>query len=559
MFPTSVFTIFVASALSSSVSFAEQPNVIFIVADDLGWNDVGFHGSNQIPTPNIDALAYNGIILNSHYVHSTSTPTRTALLTGKYPMRLGLQGSSFLPADKRSLPDGKLLPEYFKELGYATYLVGKWHLGYSKWNDTPQFKGFDHHFGFYNSFTSYYDYLTTWKFNGKDYTGFDLRNDGKPALSESGKYATDVFTDHTVKTIMEQDPSKPFLIMLAHLAVHAGNDGKLLEAPQEAVDKFGHIVDSNRRTYAAMVSKLDDSLGAIVEALDSKNILQNTVIAFISDNGAPTVAPTFRNWGSNAPLRGVKNTLFEGGIRSVGFVYSPLLVQSARVSTDLIHVTDWLPTLFSAAGGDIGILDPDMDGIDQWSSLVYDLPSPRNDILLNIDEKTRNAALRFYNWKLIIGGVQNETLSGYYGDVVSENNEDQSYNLNGVLESPAGKVANKINYSPLSPDEYELIRSKATINCLDGKAKRNPCDPVGGSYCLYDIPSDPCEENDLAKFFPSVVRQMKRALVNYRSSLTNQLEEETDIDKADPKNFGYVWNPWIECTKPDCSSPLENN
>lgn len=119
-----------------------------------------------------------------------------------------------------------------------------------------------------------------------------------------------------------------------------------------------------------MVSKLDDSLGAIVEALDSKNILQNTVIAFISDNGAPTVAPTFRNWGSNAPLRGVKNTLFEGGIRSVGFIYSPLLVQSARVSTDLIHVTDWLPTLFSAAGGDIGILDPDLDGIDQWSSLV---------------------------------------------------------------------------------------------------------------------------------------------------------------------------------------------
>ncbi|CAG9835256.1 unnamed protein product [Diabrotica balteata] len=556
MVPLTLFTFLICSVIIESVSSAEQPNVIVIVADDLGWNDVGFHGSNQIPTPNIDALAYNGIILNSHYVHSTSSPTRTALLTGKYPMKLGLQGTSFLPADKRSLPEGKLLPEYFKELGYATYLVGKWHLGYSKWNDTPQFKGFDHHFGFYNSFTSYYDYLTTYKFDNKEYTGFDLRKDGKSAHEESGKYATDLFTDYTVKTIMEQDSSKPFFIMLAHLAVHAGNDGKLLEAPQETINKFSYIVDSNRRTYAAMVSKLDDSVGAIVEALDNKNIMANTIVVFISDNGAATVAPTFRNWGSNAPLRGVKNTLFEGGIRSVGFVYSPLLVQSARVSTDLIHVTDWLPTLFSAAGGDIGILDQDLDGIDQWSSLVYDLPSPRNDILLNIDEKTRNAALRFYNWKLIVGGTQNESLSGYYGDTVLENIEDQSYNLATVIESPAGKVANKINYSPLSPEEYEHLRSKATVSC---HAKKNPCDPVGGSYCLYDIPSDPCEENDLAKFFPSVVRQMKRALVNYRSSLVTQVEEETDIEKANPQLFKYSWNPWLECTKPDCQSPLDNS
>lgn len=556
MVPTNLFALLLCFILTDSVSSAEQPNVIVIVADDLGWNDVGFHGSDQIPTPNIDALAYNGIILNSHYVHSTSTPTRTALLTGKYPMRLGLQGTSFLPADKRSLPDGKLLPEYFKELGYSTYLVGKWHLGYSKWNDTPQFRGFDHHFGFYNSYTSYYDYLTTWKFGDREYTGFDLRNDGKSAHEESGKYATDVFTDFTVKTITEQDSTKPFFIMLSHLAVHAGNDGKLLEAPQETINKLTYIVDSNRRTYAAMVSKLDDSIGAIVEALDNKKILPNTVIVFISDNGAPTVASTFRNWGSNAPLRGVKNTLFEGGIRSVGFIYSPLLVQSARVSTDLIHVTDWLPTLFSAAGGDIGILDPELDGIDQWSSLVYDLPSPRNDILLNIDEKTRNAALRFYNWKLIVGGVQNETLGAYYGVDVLVNSEEQTYNLEAVINSPAGIIANKINYSPLSPEEYEHLRSAATITC---KSKKNPCDPVGGSYCLYDIPSDPCEENDLAKFFPSVVRQMKRALVNYRTSLISQLEEETDIDNADPKLFKYTWNPWSECTKPDCQSPLDNS
>lgn len=151
-----------------------------------------------------------------------------------------------------------------------------------------------------------------------------------------------------------------------------------------------------------MVSKLDESVGKVVEALQNKNMLSNSIIVFISDNGAASIGE-FKNWGSNYPLRGIKGTLFEGGIRTVAFIWSPLIAQSGRVSSDLIHITDWLPTLFIAAGGDIGLLDPDIDGIDQWSSLMYDLPSPRNDILLNIDEESRNAALRFYNWKLVVG------------------------------------------------------------------------------------------------------------------------------------------------------------
>ena len=139
-----------------------------------------------------------------------------------------------------------------------------------------------------------------------------------------------------------------------------------------------------------------------MSALNDVGMLQNSVIIFISDNGAPSVGE-FKNWGSNYPLRGQKSTLWEGGVRGVAFIWSPLLIQTGRVSNELIHVTDWLPTIFAAAGGDIGLLDLEMDGSDQWSSLVYDFPSPRNDILLNIDEKTRNAALRFSYWKLIVG------------------------------------------------------------------------------------------------------------------------------------------------------------
>ncbi|KAI4462495.1 arylsulfatase [Holotrichia oblita] len=126
-----------------------------------GWNDVSFHGSNQILTPNIDALAYNGIILNSHYVQPSGSATKAALLTGKYPIKLGMQGDSIQPSDTRALPERKILPEYLKDIGYVTYLAGKWDLGYNRWNDTPTYRGFDHHLGSYNSWTSYYDFLTT--------------------------------------------------------------------------------------------------------------------------------------------------------------------------------------------------------------------------------------------------------------------------------------------------------------------------------------------------------------------------------------------------------------
>ncbi|KAJ8946526.1 hypothetical protein NQ318_004662 [Aromia moschata] len=502
---------------------------------------LGFHGSNQIPTPNIDALAYNGIILNSHYVQSAGTPSRTALFTGKYPMRLDLQyndsfarelhttnivpmyeversypiyevcklsnetgnvapdlatlrrqdlegrrfpfilgmhGPSLIPTEKRTLPEGKLMPEYFKDIGYSTHLVGKWNLGYAAWNQTPTFRGFDRHFGFYNAFTSYYDYLSTWKLNDVDYTGFDLRRDGVPVFEEAGKYATDAFTDYSVSTILNHDITKPLLLMFSHLAVHAANEGKALEAPQEEINKLRHIEDANRRTYAAMVTKLDESVGAIVEALENKNMLQNTIIVFISDNGAPTLGPNFHNWGSNYPLRGMKDTLFEGGVRGTAFVFSPLLIQSARVSNDLIHISDWLPTLYTAAGGDIGLLDPDLDGIDQWSSLVYELPSPRNDILINIDEKTRNAALRFYNWKLIVGTSLNGSYNEYYGDIVMGTIEEPTYNTTSVFDSPAGRSIRKVNYTPLTELEYEVLRRSATLRCLAPKAKRNPCDPA---------------------------------------------------------------------------------
>ncbi|KAG5865681.1 hypothetical protein JTB14_030945 [Gonioctena quinquepunctata] len=184
--------------------------------------------------------------------------------------------------------------------------------------------------------------------------------------------------------------------------------------------------------------------------------------------------------------------------------------------------------------------------------IVYDLPSARNDILINLDERTRNAALRFYNWKLIVGASQNGSFNDYYGDIVTADIEEQLYNTTAVSESPAGTVIRKINYNPLAEEEYDSLRKGSTIKCLDSKSTKNPCEPSSGALCLYDIPSDPCEENDLAKFFPSVVRRMKRALVDYRAVLVTQIEEETDIENANPKLFHHTWNPWLDCTDSEC-------
>ncbi|KAF5269794.1 hypothetical protein FQA39_LY08575 [Lamprigera yunnana] len=535
------------------ISGADQPHILIIIADDLGWNDVGFHGSDQIPTPNIDALAYNGIILNSHYVQPLCTPSRAALLTGKYPVRYGLQGKSLTLAEPVALPPGKIMPEYFKDLGYNTHLIGKWHLGYARWNDTPVFRGFEHHFGFYNGHISYYDYLSTLKVNNKTYTGFDLRKNKEPAWDFVGKYATDVFTEHAIDTINSHDPNKPLFMIMSHLAVHSGNDGKLLEAPQETINEFKHVADSNRRTYAAMVSKLDESVGLLVDSLEKKTMLENCVILFFSDNGAATIGAD-ANWGSNYPLRGLKGTLFEGGIRSPSFIWSPIIVQNQRVSAELVHITDWLPTLYSAAGGDPELLDPTLDGLDQWSSLVYDLASSRSDMLVNIDDVDRTAAVRFHNWKLILGTPDNPAYDSYIGDSGNDVIYEVKYNVSAVSQSLAAKSLEKVSFSTVLPEEYRIYRNQAIIRCVHSKGRATPCDLAGGAVCLYDIPRDPCEENNLAKYFPNVVRSMKRALLEYKSGSIAQINLNPDIEKDDPKLFQYTWNPWLDCVDATCTA-----
>lgn len=221
------------------------------MADDLGFNDLSMRGSNEIITPNIDALAYNSIILDRFYTPAMCTPSRSSLMTGKYPHRVGMQ-DFVIPSDEPwGLPLGeKLLPQYMQSAGYETALVGKWHLGFHKKTFTPNQRGFDKFFGYLGPYIDYWDYSLY--MSDKLYArGFDMRRNYDVARNESkGEYATKFFTQKATEIIDQRDPNKPLYLQLNHLAPHAANQIDPMQAPQSEIDKFRHIHDPKRRTLA---------------------------------------------------------------------------------------------------------------------------------------------------------------------------------------------------------------------------------------------------------------------------------------------------------------------
>lgn len=262
---------------------------------------MSFHGNDQIPTPNIDALGYQGQILNRHYVAAMCTPSRSALMTGKYMIRTGMQHFVIENDQPWGLPTKeRLLPEYLRDQGYHTSLIGKWHLGFAWRSMAPMARGFDRFQGYLGGYEDYYSHR--YNFSGRD--GYDWRRGWEIDYEDRGRYATDVITDYAAQVIRTHNASRPMFLVVSHLAPHSGNENDPMQVPEEEVRKFEHIEDPVRRVYAAMVGKLDESVGRIVTALREKEILANSVILFSADNGAPTLG-MLANKGSNFPLRGV--------------------------------------------------------------------------------------------------------------------------------------------------------------------------------------------------------------------------------------------------------------
>ncbi|KAL9904854.1 LOW QUALITY PROTEIN: arylsulfatase B [Glossina fuscipes fuscipes] len=524
-----------------------RPNIVIMLIDDMGYNDLSFHGSNQILTPNIDALAYNGIILNRHYVPNLCTPSRSALLTGKYPIHTGTQ--HFVAVNQEPLDeplDEQLMPAFFRDEGYSTNLVGKWHLGFYRKEMTPTFRGFNHHYGYYSGFISYYDHtFDVEKFN---YTGLDFRRDLRPWPEANGTYATDVFTDEAVRIIKCHDESKPLFLLISHLAVHTGKNKNPLQAPEEEVKKFPYISNPRRRTYAGMISRLDESVGKTMEALAKKGILDNTIVLLYSDNGAPTVG-LYANTGSNYPFRG-KESPWEGGIRSTSLLWSSLLKQRHYVSHQVMHAIDWFPTLAGAA--DIKLPNNlHLDGINLWPCLNGKHPPQPRRLIHVLDDIFGYTSYMRDNYKYISGTTFNGLYDIWLGELPShEIHRLSKYYVENVLNSTVNRLLGSKNL--LGQHVLEL-RSQATVHCPRNSEDFNQsiykCEPLRAP-CLFDVVNDPCERYNLARVHSSQMEILSQEVNELRRQATRSARIATADTRCDPKRFNGTWQWWYSSAAP---------
>jgi len=359
---------------------ASQPNIVFLLIDDLGYADCGFNGGKEIKTPNIDRLAKSGTIIDSHYVQPVCSPTRSTLLTGRYPTHTGVYtivspGAPWgLPLAERTLADA------LRSAGYRTALTGKWHLGEFEKAYQPNARGFDHQYG---HFFGMLDYYTHDRLNKLDW----YRN-GEP-LKEEG-YTTHLITKEACKVIETGDKSKPLFLYLPLNGVHSP-----FQVPDSYLKPYAHL-KGNRQKLAGMLAAVDEAIGQIEQALKQAGMLENTLIIFSSDNGGPPP-------GDNTPLRDFKGTIYEGGTRAAAFATWPGRIPADKRVTQPMHMVDWYPTLIKLAGGSLEQKLP-IDGLDVWPMLTKGAAAPHDAILSVSTQGPARAAVRMGDWKLMVSG-----------------------------------------------------------------------------------------------------------------------------------------------------------
>jgi arylsulfatase A-like enzyme len=400
-FAATLWVLISLARLAESFASEGPLNIVFMMADDLGWNDVGFHGG-QAPTPNLDRLASSSLELTRHYVAPVCSPTRTGLMTGRFWSRFDVTK----PVNVRALPwETPTLPRRLKALGYDTALIGKWHLG-SRPEEGPGKFGFDHSYGSLAGGVSPWshrykagDVARTWHRNGM-------------LIDEPG-HVTDLLTAEAIRWIEDRPNDRPFFLYLPITAVHLP-----IKEPASWVERVpGSIRGDVARHYAACVMHLDDTVGKILDTLERKQVRDRTIVIFTSDNGGSTAenndpkypddgAPSGRLTGNNAPLRGGKAELYEGGTRVPTIVHWPNKITPGRNDTP-VSIVDWMPTLCSLAEGDSSPRSDNAsfrwDGVDLSAMLRRgDAIASRPIYAVGVSGKERS--LWMGDWKLIVRG-----------------------------------------------------------------------------------------------------------------------------------------------------------
>lgn len=352
-----------AGAAAPAAAPPRAPNIVLIVADDLGWGDVPWHGG-PLALPHLDRLRREGVELTRHYVTPLCTPTRVALMTGRYPTRFGVT----IPRNQQVLPESTVtLAEALRARDYETALIGKWHLGSSpEWG--PRRHGFDRSFGSLAGGIGPYDhrykrgpFMETWHVDGERVT--------------MEGHVTDLIAAEAERWVGERDPARPFFLYLPFTAPHIP-----VKEPAEWRERVpAGIQPESRRHYAASLLHMDAAIGRVMAALERRGVADQTVVVFTSDNGAdpdvPNADPDYPEdgytagpgGGSNAPLRGGKRELLEGGIRVPALVWAPGRLPPGRFEAP-VHAIDWMPTLTGLADFRPAV-DPKWDGVDVWPRL----------------------------------------------------------------------------------------------------------------------------------------------------------------------------------------------
>lgn len=530
--PASPTTALQKSRTADAAASSNPTHVVFILSDDQGYNDIGYSSNDMAGlTPVIDALAADGVKLTQYYGQSLCTPARGALMTGKYPIHIGLHHDVIHPDAPWGLPlQEKMLPQYLKTTaGFKCHLIGKWHLGHFATEYMPAARGFDSYYGYLTDTVKYYTHKYPDSFQGNSF--YDLvKQESSMAnypLNYSsdddarGEYTTTLFTAAADNVMSAHDPSEPLFLFMSFQNVHEPHTPAPEDTwmSQSELALLNNVSTPTRRAFAKSLVMLDHGVRNLTSSLERHGLRDNTLLVFSSDNGG---CPQFG--GYNYPLRGMKYYLFEGGMRVHGFVQGSLLPDAARGTTfdGIMHLTDWIPTLLTAVGADVadGALD-ELDGVDQWAALTSNgaVDAPREELLYNIDP--------------------------YYASV--EQHADGSMTEKLIEGTP--RAAIRVGPWKLLLHEYcvstfnPLSAPNASSGCGQDSCA-TPGNDVNASDLLFNLVDDPFEENNVIEKHPAIAKELMTKVQQYAQSMVTTHYRSTDAMAYQVWSESGFITPW---------------